>query len=167
MRTSLDDYLRLREAQLRVLGVLPRSRRPVSICFHSFLLHPFGKDYRQDVLRGPAAGDELVFVKSNLCSSAGSSAYSLLPAVAVRQSLKEVLKNEMAAHRYLFPVLDSVRSAVLGRQSLVQDAEFAREMQMFPLAIKNPDVPIMGQKSSRHSGPPLKDPNRLSTGPER
>jgi hypothetical protein len=54
-----------------------------------------------------------------------------------------------------------------GRGNLRRDSEFAREMLMFPLSIKNPAVPLMSGRSRRRGGPPKKDPNRESFGPER
>jgi hypothetical protein len=45
--------------------------------------------------------------------------------------------------------------------------EFAREMLMFPLSVKNPDVPLMGGRSRRQKEPPQLDHQRDKSGPER
>ena len=49
------------------------------------------------------------------------------------------------------------------------DSEFAREMLMFPLSIKNPAVPLMASRSTKrkNSAPPKRDMTRLTLGPER
>lgn len=49
----------------------------------------------------------------------------------------------------------------------MQDAEFAREMLMFPLSVKNPEVALMGSRGKRKTGPHQKDPLRAALGPER
>ena len=164
MQSSLDDYIRLRDTQLRVHGVLPRNRKPISICFHTYLHHVFGKDYRQDVLRTIYSHDELLYDPS-VSDHVNNKPH--LSAVSLRMALKNKLNVEISRNRF-FPVLDSLKHAVLGQPSLQQDAEFAREMLMFPLFIKNPNVPMMGgQRSGQQMGPPTKDPNRFLNGPER
>ena len=45
--------------------------------------------------------------------------------------------------------------------------EFAREMLMLPLSIKNPYVPLMGKRSKKINKPPRKDGTWHLTGPER
>jgi hypothetical protein len=47
LRDSLDDYLKNREAFARSEGILARDRKPLSLSFNWFILHPFGRDYRQ------------------------------------------------------------------------------------------------------------------------
>ena len=46
-----------------------------------------------------------------------------------------------------------------------RDAEFAREMSMFDLSVKNPDVPMssgqIGGGQARRAGGPPKDPSAL------
>lgn len=61
-REDMMAFLRQKEATERINGVLPRSRKPVSISMHYFVPHPLGlRDYRQDVVTGAAAGDALVY----------------------------------------------------------------------------------------------------------
>ena len=45
--------------------------------------------------------------------------------------------------------------------------EFAREMLMFPLSVKNPYTPLMAKRSKKINKPPRKDTTYHLTGPER
>ena len=45
--------------------------------------------------------------------------------------------------------------------------EFAREMLMLPLSVKNPYVPLVGKRSKKITKPPRKDGTWHLTGPER
>merc|ERR1711871_986389 len=45
--------------------------------------------------------------------------------------------------------------------------EWAREMLMFPLSVKNPYTPLMGKRSKKIMKPPRKDKTYHLTGPER
>lgn len=47
--------------------------------------------------------------------------------------------------------------------------EFVREMLMFPLSVKNPEVPLVGGRRAKvkSSSTSKKDQNRMINGPER
>jgi hypothetical protein len=143
-----DDYIEGRKIQSQLQGVLPRGRKPIDISLHYFLNHPLGRDYRQDPL-GFNEKDKIIFEKSLI----DSKDVSVHPNLA-RPILLEQSKVDSFAQKY-------------GRGNLKSDSEFAREMLMFPLSIKNPAVPLMSGRSRRRGGPPKKDPNRESLGPER
>jgi len=143
-----DDYIDGRKVQSQLQGVLPRGRKPVDISVHYFMNHPLGRDYRQDPL-GFNEKDKIIFEKSLV----DSKEVSVHPNLA-RPILVEQANVNSFAQKY-------------GRGNLKSDSEFAREMLMFPLSIKNPAVPLMSGRSRRRGGPPKKDPNRESFGPER
>lgn len=143
-----DDYIEGRRIQSQLQGVLPRGRKPIDISMHYFLNHPFGRDYRQDPL-GFNEKDKIVFEKSLV-----DSKDVLVHPDLARPTLVEQAKVDSFAQKY-------------GRRNLQSDSEFAREMLMFPLSIKNPSVPLMSGRSRRRGGPPKKDATRESSGPER
>ena len=148
LRVLLSEYVNGREVQARLQGVLPRSRKPVDFSVHYFLNHPLGRDYRQDVLG--KSSDTPLF-------DAGLSQEEppLIPAARARAKLVTALQNGKSI-------------STLQRMAASRDSEFAREMMMFPLSVKNPDVPLMSSRSGRRkTGPPKKDEARDRAGPER
>ena len=54
-----------------------------------------------------------------------------------------------------------------GLASSPEQKEFAREMLMLPLSVKNPYTPLMGKRSKKILKPPRKDGTYHLTGPER
>lgn len=131
LRMSLDEYLESREAQAKLVGVLPRGRKPIDISLHYFANHPLGKDYRQDAL-SLSAKDQLVYD----AGVAKAKTRMASPSHA-RAKLKQKEKSGSLS------LLESGR--------VKADSEFAREMLMFPLSIKNPDVPLSAGRSKKAS----------------
>jgi len=151
----LDEYVAGRAEQFRLQGVLPRGRRPVEVSVHAFVNHPFGRDYRQYPLAAGDSPDE-PFLDSD--SGRARAAALVHPSVA-----RAVLESPAGK--------EAAKAAVGGRGRALsaRDSEFAREMLMFPLSIKNPDVPLMAGRSAKKANtvPPKKDPARAALGPER
>ena len=108
--------------------------------------HPLGRDYRQDPL-GFNEKDKIIYEKSLI----DSKDVSVHPSIA-RPILVEQSKVDSFVKKY-------------GRNKIKSDSEFAREMVMFPLSIKNPSVPLMSGRSRRRGGPPKKDNTRDKLGP--
>ena len=46
----LEEYVEGRAEELRKLGIIPTERKKISVSMHYFATHPFGRDYRQDVV---------------------------------------------------------------------------------------------------------------------
>lgn len=129
---SLDEYLESREAQARLVGVLPRGRKPIDVSVHFFANHPLGKDYRQDSLT--LGNRDSLDYDPKLANV--KSVVSISPSKA-RSALKK--KAESAS-------LGWVEGAHVKEQS-----EFAREMLMFPLSVKNPEVPLATGRGKKQS----------------
>ena len=151
---TLDDYNEGREAGFKALGVLPRGdRKPIDISFHMFLAHPLGRDYRQDILSARDR-DELVFDES---LTPLTSKLFVHPVTARKELQKIIQDGSELKHK-------KGQIANLKRKS-----EFAREMLMFPLSVKNPDVAMNGNRRKRKGSKSIlkKDPMREEFGPER
>jgi len=148
LKDILDEYIDGRKVQCQLQGVLPRGRKPIDVSVHYFMNHPLGRDYRQDPL-GFNEKDKIIFENSLVDSKDVSVHPDLARPILVEQS-----KVDSYVKTY-------------GRNKIKSDSEFAREMLMFPLSIKNPSVPLMSGRSRRRGGPPKKDTNRESLGPER
>ena len=129
---TLDEYLTTREEQAKLQGILPRSRRPIEFSMYHFLLHPLGRDHRQDPL-GMKKSDKLIYNPS-------------------LEKYSDLSVDPLTARN----IADTPSKK-----------EFAREMLMFPLSIKNPSVPISSKRNKKRSSPPQKDTKRAETGPER
>ena len=164
LRDSLEEYVSGREAQAKVLGVLPRGRKPVDVSFHYLATHPFGRDYRQDALLNSGAagrgnGDKVVY-DEQLAALADSEGDGSVGALKARSMLRQKAKRLEAA---------GGACALFEARRVKRDSEFAREMLMLPLSIKNPSVPLMaGRAKKRSSVAAAKlDPNRVLLGPER
>jgi hypothetical protein len=136
---------------------LPRNRKPVTVSIHSFFTHPFGRDYRQDVLRSSSAQDVL-FVDKN-------PSPKLIRASEVRGMLNSKLEEDQVSAKGLAHGLLQGRRIHGKSSKLERDAEFSREMMMLPLAIKNPDVPFIGSRSRYPRS--LNDVDSRAAGPER
>ena len=54
---SLDEYITSRCDAYKMVGVIPRHRRPIDISYHVLLSHPLGRDYRQDPLSAGESND--------------------------------------------------------------------------------------------------------------
>jgi hypothetical protein len=132
-------------AQARLKGVLPRGRKPIAMSFHTFLHHPLGRDYRQDVVADDTRSTDKILYNPNVTLRAISN--TLVSAPVARAVLKSTESNRGSRIR--------ARS------------EFAREMLMFPLSVKNPDVPFALGRAKKKTGPPKPDTPRVETGPER
>lgn len=140
-----SDFIQSKKEEAQIQGVVQRDeRKPVDISFHLFLNHPFGRDYRQDPI-GLSPRDK-PFYEEDLSNIKDV----LVKPVLAREILKEELKKSKR--------FGKLRS---------KDSEFAREMLMFPLSIKNPNVALMGSRSRKRASPPKKDLSRASEGPER
>ena len=148
LQQIFDEYIAGREIGAKIDGVLPKNRKPIDISFHYFVNHPFGKDYKQ-VAHGMGSSDKFKYDED----LANSDDVTVQP-VAARQALVNKHNND-----------NTLSSSAKHR--VAKDSEFAREMLMFPLSIKNPDVPLMGGRRQKKSGPPTKDVTREETGPER
>ena len=143
-----NEYIAGREVNAKMEGVLPKNRKPIDVSFHYFINHPFGKDYRQ-VVHGMSPRDLFKYDEG----LANSDGVTVSPVVA-RQALVSKHDNDASL-------------SASAKRRVAKDSEFAREMLMFPLSIKNPDVPLMGGRRQKKSGPPTKDLTRDETGPER
>lgn len=156
---SLDEYITGRADQFRVQGVLPRGRKPIEISFHVLANHPFGRDYRQDPL---SAGDSPDVPFFDDAAARAKTSELVRPALA--RALLESPQGRDASQASPFS-----RRGMWGRTLTPADSEFAREMMMFPLSIKNPAVPLMAGRSAKraNSAPPKKDFTRATLGPER
>lgn len=143
-----NEYIAGREIGAKIDGVIPKNRKPIDISFHYFINHPFGKDYRQ-VVHGMSSSDKFKYDED----LANSNDVTVQP-LAARQALVNKYNNDNAL-------------SSSAKHRVATDSEFAREMLMFPLSIKNPDVPLMGGRRQKKSGPPTKDMARDETGPER
>lgn len=154
LRDVLEDYIHTREVQSKLQGILPRDRKPIEISFHTFFTHPFGRDYRQEVIS--TRGEDFLFDEV----AAKEKDVTVSPAIA-RAILKRTADEASSGENIFFSNSD--------KRSLQKNAEFAREMLMFPLSIKNPGVPLMGSGRRRKGadGPPKKDVNRERLGPDR
>lgn len=146
---SLDEYLESREAQAKLVGVLPRGRKPIDVSFHYFANHPLGKDYRQDAL-ALSDKDEVMYD----AGVAKARSPAIHPSLA-RAKLKQKEKSGTVS------LLESGR--------VKADSEFAREMLMFPLSVKNPDVPLSAGRSKKPSSidAARKQVEDLELGPDR
>jgi hypothetical protein len=151
---SLDEYIESRIDQLKIVGVLSRGRKPIDLRFDVFVPHPLGRDYRQDPLAAGNSIDEAFFDED----------LSRAPTPIVHPSIvRSILespegKNATQYNKGWF------RSS-LGKK----ESEFAREMLMFPLSIKNPGVSLMASRQTKRkaSAPPKRDTTRELLGPER
>jgi hypothetical protein len=155
---SLDEYIDNRADQFKVQGVLPRGRKPIEVSVHFLANHPFGRDYRQDPLSAGDSPDVPFF------DEVGARARPELVQPALARALLESPLGKNATHARGFSRRGSWR-----RTLTPADSEFAREMLMFPLSIKNPSVPLMAGRNAKkaNSSPPQKDPTRATLGPER
>lgn len=144
LKEYFDMYASELIAQARLKGVLPRGRKPVAISFHTFLHHPLGRDYRQDIIADDTRSTDKMLFNPNVTLRAISN--TLVSAPVARSVLKS---TEIRGSR--------VRSR----------SEFAREMLMLPLSIKNPEVPFALGRAKKRTGPPKPDTHRAETGPER
>jgi hypothetical protein len=150
LKDSLDEYIEGREATCRLQGILPRGRRPIDVSFHVFVPHPFGRDYRADPLL--YSDNDEVFFDEGIAKTATPM---VNPALA-----RAVLQSPQGQ--------EAMNGKGPGHKLKARDNEFAREMLMFPLSIKNPAVSLMASRGSkRKHGPPKKDPTRATLGPER
>ena len=144
-----------RAEQFRLQGVLPRGRRPIEVSMHAFVNHPFGRDYRQYPLAAGDSPDEPFFDADGGRARAAALVHpSVARAVLESPAAKEAAKASAGGR---------------GRTLTPRDSEFAREMLMFPMSIKNPAVPLMAGRSAKkaNTAPPKKDPTRAALGPER
>ena len=132
LRYSLNEYLETREAQARLVGVLPKGRKPIDVSVHFFANHPLGKDYRQDSLT-LGTRDSVEF-DPKLAKS--TSVTTISPSEA-----RSVLKRKA----------DSASLGWMDRARTKEESEFAREMLMFPLSIKNPEVPLATGRAKKQS----------------
>mmetsp|Transcript_16340 Transcript_16340/g.37026 ORF Transcript_16340/g.37026 Transcript_16340/m.37026 type:complete len:520 (+) Transcript_16340:99-1658(+) len=164
---TFAEYLEGREAFYRLQGVLPRGlRAPIDLSFHTMLLHPLGRDYRADAL-GLRGKRDVPFYDAALEGEQRRAGGGLVNAAEARQKLQQkvgALEQKQAAARGLGGLLSM---SELHRTCV--DSEFAREMLMFPLSVKNPGVPMAsGRGAAKKSAPPPKpDTNREDDGPER
>lgn len=124
----LNDYIETRKEQSQMTGVLRRKRQPIALSIHALALHPFGRDHRQTPLT-MLPGDDLVFDKD----VAARQKALLVPVTRARSILLKAVSDQTPLHQKF-------------RRS---DAEFAREMLMFPLSVKDPSVPMMGGRAAR------------------
>lgn len=153
LEESLDEYLQSREEALKIIGVLPRGRRPIDFSIHYFLAHPLGiRDYRQDPVgyRTNSKGEPL-----------DKPFYDPEQAKA-----KDISVNPKVARAMLESAFKTSGQNRIGKFSK-HDSEFAREMLMFPLSIKNPGVSLVSSRSKRKTAPPMKNIHRDVEGPER
>jgi hypothetical protein len=206
------EYIEGREHLYRAMGVLPRyggssgaspnalrvgnfavELPPTEISVHVLAAHPLGRDYRQDPLTVRSA-DKLSL------SETDDSAPKPQPAAGVRAAWKSrVEQQETNARTGSLPsrISSALRRVSINLPSRLQRdrrrSEFAREMMMLPLSLKNPDLSVtsggaQAQKASarrkarsqartdaaeegvgKEKGGPYESPlqRRLRRGPER
>jgi hypothetical protein len=148
LQMSLEEYLDSREAQAKLVGVLPRGRKPFDVSVHYFASHPLGKDYRQDAL-SLAESDRVKFDEG----LAKTEINSVNPSQA-RARLQDTIKSGPLS--------------IFQRIKAKRESSFAREMLMFPLSIKNPDVPLSAGRAKKQSSIETARAERMNNlGPER
>lgn len=174
----LEEFLASRDTQYRILGVLSRGvRKPIDLSFHALLNHPISRDYRQEPL--PQPGDRIDF----LLDSSSGSLDRLCERVPRSKAMADIntLPWPVDLRKYALSgpndleILSNKTALASPWQQLQRwrhvrqwrrMSEFAREMLMFPLAIKNPDVPLSFGKSRKVATPPARDWERRLYGPE-
>lgn len=158
LKERIDDYLVERESLLRFQGVLPRRNwPPLKIRFDTLLLHPLGRDYRQDPLcyRNERDGRSLSNGFDRPIMLSADQEDTLVSPNLVRDLMTSVRKKAKK-EKTLPPVFGE------------QNYEFAREMLMLPLSIKDPKSAFVDPiKSDRECPPPRWDTRRHIWGPER
>ena len=136
LRLSIEEYISNRLEKERVIGVLPRKRNPVAVSIFALAVHPFGRDKNQSPL-GATTGDVVTYD----------------PKVASKES--RLLVTPSLARRILLSSGIGANGASNNRNTKLKlpfhdwDSEFAREMLMFPLSIKNPGVPLISGGRAR------------------
>lgn len=153
LRVSMEEYLDNREAGAKLVGVLPRGRKPIDVSIHVFATHPFGKDYRQDALT-INNNDKIVYSKEAAYEEDNQELLSPSQYRKILLDMENNIPTEMS------------RS---DRAKLKKKSEFAREMLMFPLSVKNPEVPLAAGRAKKKSSVEAAqvDPERIAFGPER
>jgi hypothetical protein len=174
-KATLDDYLDGREDHYKLLGVLSRGRKPIDISFHTMLYHPLGRDYRQEPL-GVASMRDMPFFEDDsdrsrkieeMAQKGTNGRVNALPAVPEQSTVSALAARQMLQRH--------IQQAPVVMGDAKRKSEFAREMLMFPLSVKNPGVPMQSggggrrrrRKSANDSPVPTKDSSRDKTGPER
>eukprot|EP01041_Mallomonas_annulata_P012865 gene12865-27132_t len=134
LQQSLDEYIDARTEQCRAQGILPRGRRPIAVSMHMLAMHPFGRDHRQEPL-SLMEGDALLFDET------------------VAKYQDDLLIHPRRARPLLVAQALSVENGQKAKAKVKKtDMEFAREMLMFPLSLKDPAVPLMGGRARRSRG---------------
>ena len=144
---------------------MPRGRNPINLSFHTILYHPLGRDHRQDVIGDNNRLSDKFIYNTTLASLNNINNQLIHPSIA-----RSVLKNHLKITQKsgLGQKIGQKIGQFLGlRPNLSEKSEFSREMLMFPLSIKNPDIPLMLGRSKKKIGPPKFDPKRYENGPEK
>mmetsp|Transcript_203 Transcript_203/g.253 ORF Transcript_203/g.253 Transcript_203/m.253 type:complete len:617 (+) Transcript_203:103-1953(+) len=151
---SLDEYIESRIDQLKIVGVLSRGRKPIDLRFDVFVPHPLGRDYRQDPLAAGNSIDEAFFDEGLTRVPTPIIHPSIVRSILESPEGKEATKSNKGWFK-----------SSLGKK----ESDFAREMLMFPLSIKNPGVSLMASRQTKRkaSAPPKRDSTRELLGPER
>eukprot|EP01038_Epipyxis_sp_PR26KG_P008311 gene8311-11244_t len=164
LETAIRHYVDNKIAEAKVVGIVSRERKPIDVSIHWFLSHPLGRDYKQEPL-GVLSSDKVIF-DDNLRQAVLKQ--SLVSPVKARKQLKQEVKD-LRNQRESMSLIQKILS-YKKLSKLKQKSEFAREMLMFPLVIKNPEVPLASRNRARRGGLPsplARDPNSIENGPER
>ena len=184
LQQTLEEYLQSREASYRAMGVLPRGglRPQVALSVHALVAHPLGfRDYRQDPLRDhrrsadallydpQLATAEIAGAGKDVAGSPGAAKESetVAPGLARRALVRQATELQAQSSSPAWLQALGLGSGSRGLKQCRERGEWAREMLMFPLSVKNPEVPMAGGGRRRRAGPPSRDPDQDTLGPER
>lgn len=139
-----SDYLisRAENLQSQRLLPIPGKRVPIELSLHLFLLHPLGKDHRQDPLLFESSKDNLIFNEQLAQLQLSPATNVLCNPVVARAALRQMqqkrvdTKSNIGKYGPVFSFLQKIFPTKLDQQS-----EFSREMLMFPLSLKSPSLP--------------------------
>jgi hypothetical protein len=181
LRNNLNEFIDSKQVEYQLRGFFPRARMPTLFSIHALFSHPFGRgsrDYRQDPVLGPESGDVPIIVRDSApaVTSTGSRATrrvaaspDLVSAWSAYQHIRSTDGQQPQSYMgKTFRNIQNRLETLLNVDRLSHDDEFAREMMMLPLSIKNPDVAITSAAGAGRKIPPKQDPAaRKLFGPER
>lgn len=163
----MSEYIENREYLYRAMGVLPRyggcsGHQPNSIRFNKYALslpstevsmhilmsHPFGRDLHADPLGLHTTDKFSITTDEKLLTNQISQ---LPTAKQLRYALKnKVIGLERVSQKNIFytKIIENLRKLniilPLSIEKERKRSEFAREMMMLPISLKNPDVSLPG-----------------------
>jgi len=128
---------------------------------------------QQQGAASPAAAKRAIAAARTAAAKGGARAIppTMVSAAEARTKLQRKVTTIEQAHKQSPPTGLGVLAARAELRASRQDSEFAREMLMFPLSVKNPGVPMAagrsGSRKASSGGAPKKNTQRMVLGPER